>query len=406
MTWREDLRRIVEDGQHLIGATFRGVPFKVKASERTGGRRVVRHTFPFRDDPFVEDLGRKERAFKVEGYVLGDSYLAKRDALLAALEDQEGPGELVHPYYGVKRAICEDLTVQEVQENGGIAVFSMVFCEAPAFTLVPVTTVDTISKVKSSATAARSATRAELEQRVTIAGMPAFALASAEAALRSATEFTGAQLAPITTTTQELAQLNSQVQLITAQAAALIRTPGDAIDSFGEVITSLTDTIAAVPGRVFDALVDAYGVDMGPDAPTTTSTRATERENQLAYTGALRQVIAIEAARIAPVVPFASIDDALAARDVIAGLLDEQAGLAGDTAYPALVALRGEVLRAVPGSGVFARTITVTRSVAIPSILLAYQLYGSVDQELDIVARNGIRHPGFVSGELKVLSDV
>ena len=406
MTWREDLRTIVEDGIKLVGASFRGVPFKVKSSERTGGRRVVRHTFPFRDDPFVEDLGRKERSFKVEGYVLGDSYLAKKDALLAALEDQEGPGELVHPYYGVKRAICEDLTVQETQESGGIAVFSMVFCEAPAFTLVPVTTVDTVGKVKSSATAARSATRAELEQRVTIAGMPAFALASAEGALRSAAEFTGAQLAPITTTTQELAQLNSQVQLITAQAAALIRTPGDAIDSFGEVITSLTDTIAAVPGRVFDALVNAYGVDMGPDAPTTTSTRVTERENQLAYTGALRQVIAIEAARIAPVVPFASIDDALAARDVIAGLLDEQAGLAGDTAYPALVALRGEVLRAVPGSSVFARTITITRSVAIPSILLAYQLYGSVDQELDVVARNGIRHPGFVSGELKVLSDV
>jgi prophage DNA circulation protein len=100
-----------------------------------------------------------------------------------------------------------------------------------------------------------------------------------------------------------------------------------------------------------------------------------------------------------------STDDAMAARDSIAELLDEQAAAAGDTAYPALVDLRSEVLRAVPGASQFARIVTVSRSVPIPSLLLAYQLYGSVDLESDIIARNAIRHPGFVAGDLKVLSD-
>jgi prophage DNA circulation protein len=63
------------------------------------------------------------------------------------------------------------------------------------------------------------------------------------------------------------------------------------------------------------------------------------------------------------------------------------------------------VLRAVPGAQAFAEILTVTRNVAIPSLLLAYQLYGSVDLESDIIARNGTRHPGFVAGDLKVLSD-
>lgn len=406
MTWREDLRRIVDESQHLVGASFRGVPFRVRGSERAGGRRTVRHSFPFRNDPFVEDLGRKERVFKVEGYVLGDNYMQKRDALLAALEDEEGAGQLIHPYFGLKRAICDDLQVKETTEDGGIAMFSIVFCEAPAFSLAPVTTVDTAGKLATSATTARAATKAQLEERFVVSGLPAFALTSAENALRSATEFVGSTLAPITSTTQELASLNGRVQLISAQAAALVRSPGDAIDSFGEVITSLTDTIAAVPGSVFNALVEAYGVDMGPDVATTTATRATERANQIALTSALRQVMAIEAARVAPAIPFASIDDALAARDVIVGLLDEQASLAGDTAYPALVTLRSDVLAAVPGTSVFARTITVSRRIALPSLLLAYQLYGSVDQELDVVARNGIVHPGFCRGDLKVLSNV
>jgi prophage DNA circulation protein len=405
MTWREDLRRIVDDGVHMVGASFRGVPFKVRRSQRSGGRRTVRHTFPFRDDPFVEDLGRKERGFTVEGYVLGDSYLAKRDALLAALEDESGPGELVHPYHGVKRAICEDVTVEESTENGGVAVFQISFCEAPAFTLAPVVTVDTVGKVASSATAARSTTRAELVERFTVSGMPAFALASASTALSNASSALGAVLGPITSTTQELASLNGQILLLTSQASALVRDPGGALDEFGAAIDIIADTIEGAPGAVFDALIEAYGAFLGVDASTTTSTRVIERENQLALTSALRQVLAIEAARIAPLVPFASIDDALAARDQIAGLLDEQAGLARDTAYPGLVSLRGEVLRAVPGSSVFARTITISRPVAVPSILLAYQLYGSVDSELDLVQRTGVAHPGFMSGTLKVLSN-
>ena len=64
-----------------------------------------------------------------------------------------------------------------------------------------------------------------------------------------------------------------------------------------------------------------------------------------------------------------------------------------------------EVLRSVPGNNAFASVITVTRRVAIPSLLLTYQLYGDVDQEADVIARNNVRHPGFIAGDLKVLSN-
>lgn len=143
---------------------------------------------------------------------------------------------------------------------------------------------------------------------------------------------------------------------------------------------------------------------MGPPARETTATRLRERTNQLALAGALQRTIAIEAARLAPRVPYASIEEATAARDRVAGLLDEQAAGAGDTVYSALVALRAEIQRTVPGDAAFAHIVTTTQKEPIPSVLLAYQLYGSVEREGDIIARNGIRHPGFVSGELKVIS--
>lgn len=406
MTWREDLRRVtLPDGRRLIGASFRGVPFLVEASDRGGGRRAVVHEFPFRDDPFVEDLGRRARSFRVEGYVIGDDYLVQRDALLAALEDIAGPGELVHPFHGVRRAICLNVTVRESRTDGGMATFAIDLVETPSQSPVPLEVVDAPEQVASSADAAIAATEAELVEQYDADGLPAFALTSAEAALTGAVDALAAGLAPIVTATQELAELTGRVALLTSQAASLVRQPAAILGAFREAITGLVETAAAAPGAVMDALIDAYAADLGTPVVATTATRARELANQTALVGALRRVVAIEAARLAPRASYATFDEATAARDRVSSLLEEQAAGAGDTAYPALADLRSQVLRAVPGGAAFARVVTVTRNVPIPSLVLAYQLYGSVDLEADLLARNGIRHPGFVAGELKALSE-
>ncbi|MGN6105104.1 MAG: DNA circularization protein [Kofleriaceae bacterium] len=405
MTWREDLRRVTIGGKQLVGASFRGVAFLVESAERGGGRRTVLHEFPLRDDPFVEDLGRKARPFRIDGYVIGDDYLSQRDALLAALEDTAGPGELVHPYHGVIRAICTTLSVRESRADGGMATFAIEFAETPAQSPAPTEVVDSVEQVSTSADAAHAATEAELVEKFDAAGLPAFARASAESVIAVAAEVLEAGLAPLISATQELAELTGRVALLTARAASLVTQPAEALDAFRSTIAGLAETIAGAPGAVARALIGAYFADVGRPVVGTTATRERERANQLALIGALRRAFAIEAARLLPRVPFATIDEATAARDQVAAMLEEQAAAAGDTAYPALVDLRSEVLRAVPGSSAFARVVTVTRAAAIPSLLLAYQLYGSVDLEPDILARNGIRNPGFVAGELKVLSD-
>ena len=405
MTWREELRTVTIDGKKVIGASFRGVPFLVEEAGRSGGRRNVVHEFPYRDVPSAEDLGRRARKFPVTGYVIGDEYIAKRDALLVALDDVPGSGELVHPYYGVRRAICDTFSTRETSAAGGMVTFTIEFIETPAAAPVPTVVVDSASRVAASANAARTAVKSELAEKYSPAGLPAFALASAETALRSASAGLAAKLAPVVSATQELASLTGQVRILTSQASSLARAPATILDAFGAATAGLAGTVLAAPGAVMGALLDAYGVDLGPPAPATTATRRRELANQLALTGALRRVMVIEAARLAPLVPYVSLEDAIAARDRVAAQLDEQAAGAGGTAYPALVDLRSSVLRAVPGAAAFARVVTITRRVAIPSLVLAYQLYGSVDQAADIIARNKIRRSGFVAGDLKVLSN-
>lgn len=89
MTWRDDLRP----------ASFRGVHFFVAADSSRFGRRVVVHTYPQRDKPYVEDLGRRSREYQFDAFVIGPNYMEDRDAFIAACEEP-GAGELIHPKYG------------------------------------------------------------------------------------------------------------------------------------------------------------------------------------------------------------------------------------------------------------------------------------------------------------------
>ena len=102
MTWRDE---------YEIGS-FRGATFRTAGHERSGGRRIAIHEFPSRDEPLVEDLGRKARQFSIECHVIGAEYRGAREALLTALED-EGPGLLIHPWHGRMMVVALDYTSSE-----------------------------------------------------------------------------------------------------------------------------------------------------------------------------------------------------------------------------------------------------------------------------------------------------
>jgi prophage DNA circulation protein len=105
---------------------------------------------------------------------------------------------------------------------------------------------------------------------------------------------------------------------------------------------------------------------------------------------------------------YASFEDAVAARDRVLTAIDELAdGTTDDDMYAALQELRADVAVAVPSeASSLPRIVTYTSPATVPSLVLAHRLYGTVELEEDLVARNRVRHPGFVVGgrELQVLS--
>ncbi len=116
MTWRDELRP----------PSFRGVPFKIEANTRFGGRRGFTYEFAKSDRSSDEDLGRRVTRVAVSAYVIGDDYLDQADALERALL-REGAGLLVLSTMGQATMRCENFQRVETKDQGGLARFEMTF---------------------------------------------------------------------------------------------------------------------------------------------------------------------------------------------------------------------------------------------------------------------------------------
>ncbi len=175
------------------------------------------------------------------------------------------------------------------------------------------------------------------------------------------------------------------------------------------VFESLADAVTNAP-NVTDPIglfLGIYGFNAGPPSPQTTEQRVLDAQNVTQTQLMIQRLALITAAQVAVQQTFVSYDDAIAARTRITDLLDEQSEIATDETYPQLLQLRADLVKAVPGDGSDLPHLTAyTPSATLPSLVVSQRLYGDVDGEADLVARNKVHHPGFVAGgvELEVLS--
>jgi prophage DNA circulation protein len=398
MTWRDQLRP----------ASFRGAGFFVDSHEVSGGRKTVAHEYPGRDEPFVEDMGRQSRKFTVDGYIVGEDYFAARNALIDALE-ANGPGQLVHPYLGEKQVAVTGFRLRESRDEGGMVRFSMDFAETPAQPVQPAAGVDAAGLLGTAADKAQAVETSYFGDFLNVVGQPQFAIDSLNKIVDDAATVFDKALSPVLSGVQAVAKFKASLGQLTTQASSLLRTPLELAD---RVFALLTDArgFGRSPLEIVRALIVASDFVTGATiAPFTTATRIKERANQDALQVLFRRAAIIEASRTALTVPFVSYEDAVVIRDQLLDRLDVQIDIAPDEVFPALQELRAAVVETVPGiANDLARLIRYTPPQSAPSLTIAHALYGDIDSEADLIARNRIRHPGFVQGgqELKVLSRV
>jgi prophage DNA circulation protein len=400
--------------------SFRGVPFNVESVDLGGGRKIVVHEYPLQDQAFVEDLGRRSRSFAVEAYVVGDDFIDQRDALIEALE-REGPGRLALPYIDVETRVfaVARFSVRESREEGGIARLLIELEETTQDALLPLDVPDLTGELDASLEDALDAFQENFETVYDIGGAPPFTFASLSSVVAAAGDAIRTAFAPVTgaigtvtgaidNATSFAADIKRQVDALILDADMLVRSPFVVADRFRDLFEAVFES-PALPARNIDALLEVYEFQSDTPAPDpVTSNREREAANYVALQSVIKTMAVASAARFAGRAEFESFEQAAATRDRITELLDVEAETATDSVYQAIVDLRAALVAAVPGEGSdLPRLLNFTPPATLPSLVIAHRLHGNVDKELDLVARNKIRHPGFVLGGrvLEVLSD-
>lgn len=378
MGWRDDLQP----------ASFREVPFHVRGSEVAGGRRVVVHEF-FRGGHSVEDLGEATERFRVEAFVVGDDYGAQRDALIDAC-NQGGPGDLVHPFQGTRRAVCVDIVVRETNTDLGMAAVGMTFVEAPPL-FEP--GVDHAAEAAAAADALSDTVEQGFAAELALGGVPSHV---AEAAGDEAKRVTSAlaQL-PLEGLPDLIAEFSRRAAGLADQVLEQLARPYEWAHAMRLAIAGVRN---AAGSRRLELEIYLGILDLDPPSGQAGGNLPAGAQAAAAAVLGLTQRLAVaEAVRSAAGVEWEHRSEAERARDALAAHIDRLAESAPIDSYQDLMKLLGALQAAVPPAGEqLPDLVQLTLSGPTPSLVAAYDQYGSADRELELVARNqdAIRHPG------------
>jgi prophage DNA circulation protein len=405
------------------------VAFFVESADSSHGRRQAVHEAAQRDTPYTEDLGRKSREFSVVGYLLGKDYHLNRDELIKACE-VEGPGALVHPYRGEMNVVCRGLNVSETASEGGKCTISLTFLEAgeAAYPSANVDSVNAISAKGNSVTAA--AERSFVSDFLTT-GFPAYVAESAATGLAELGEYMAAPGLNFSGDFKAASDFYLQARGLASDATGLVQKPLNMVSRITGLIGSVRSAFGSNALSMLTSLFDRSPTTYS--SSTATSSRKQQATNASAMNALVRQVAVAEAAKAAVVtltpvattgatqtapgvtqifpVPteYDSYQAAIKVREDLVDRIDAESEVTpNDEVYVALSDLRTSVVQAVPNPEQnLARIVQYVPSETLPSLLVAYQIYGDAGRADEIATRNSPRHPGFLTGgkQLEVLAD-
>ena len=384
--------------------SFRGVRFEVEDHSLRGGRRLARHEFPYQDEGYIEDMGRKLRDPSLTCFVIGDDYMARRDALIAAAET-EGPGVLVHPWLGLMEVYCEDYDLAEASSSGGMAIIHLVLVEAgkkkfPTVTSSPAA-IATINSVSTLAAVAAWMERAwDTANRVSL-------VISRTAEQIADRTYAFEQTIRKYSDPEMLRRINSAMAAMRIQQTSLAQTPALLATSWQDALDNLAGGSIGGSLEPVTAMMELWQLSFIATQATTTADEAAARQCAALQDQLIVCTLLGHAAEGVIGEDYAAYDDALAAASALGDLIYQaQEQTTEATVYMALDKLRADMLQSIQEQAIELPRVRVYTPPAVTSVLELGQLfYGDGSRTDDPIARNNIFHPGFIPAEeIKMLS--
>lgn len=422
-------------GEFLQGS-YRGVPFVVMGNGGQAGRKQAVHDYPYRDTPWVEDLGRKGRLYRITGFLCGATCYAQRD-LLADAAESKGPGLLVHPTIGIIRAALMSFEWRERDGVTGVIDIQLELLEQRnLLTSLVKTALD--AAVAASAIAMQVAATSDFSGKAVSAwsvGAPSITAgkaasatwaASAASAIRSPAVM-GASIATLPGNNGRYTAGNNGVTVSTATVESVWSALSAETASLDSLIESLQTTttpadlatvILTIPESLREAVSDP-GTQLSvllpltvysPDSSQTTAPIGAAISTLISAVSALcrRAALASIAQACADWQPTSS-QEAEALRLQVAELLDAEALTAADAGddatWQALRALRVQVTQDLSErASRLPDQITITRNACLPALVLGQQVYADATRAPDLIMRADPVHPAFMPTSFEALS--
>ena len=405
----------------LYTASFRGVPFKIRGSGVSVGRRVALYEYPQKDKPYAEDMGRASRVITLDAFVIGADYILQTERLIGALETP-GEGKLVHPWLGEMTCTATANGEINYSDTDRIASCSLTFTESGELTF-PTASSATDFLSRLAADSLLSQCFDSFASKFSLVSEAMDLALDADRVLSSAvSEFTaiidGIKNADFIGTLQLDDALNalknSALSVISSDpdtiadklqnafnVAALGRTQQNwraAVISASDAVSA--ETLAPVSEGALsltDKMIDT----------NTNALRELFRQTVTAQAVGMSSLIGtagdIQASGISPSV--AIRDDVLSCRAALVSVLNAEEGYVTNTdQIEAVRTARSSVWNDLSSRAENARQlVTVNLPAPVPALVLAYQRYGDALRDQEIIDRNRINNPNFVAGEVKLL---
>lgn len=426
--WRDRLR----------DASFRGVPFSVEDDDASFGRRVQLHEYPNRDKPWAEDLGRAARRLTINAYVIGGDYADQRDRLIAAVETN-GPGTLVHPQYGeMQGSINGTVKVSHSSAEGRMARISFEFVESGELTF-PVAGMATAQRLDESGGLFDDAIDS-MFSAFGLSGIPDFirndVIADATAMINTVSDAfkmvdSGVSAAmrllqgDLSVILMPPSTANDFVRALQKAWRAGDRLSGDTSDLVtmiktlsgitldpglsprgtwstdpGSVVTQKTQSnlvAATIRATAISTATSAVTKLAQPRASSAQNTGTTSDSDIITVTHP-----ALDGAQIlSSDSPPPNWDDLTDIRAALNAAIDqEQLRISDDSLFQQISVMRTDLNRDISARlAQVERTAQRTPDDVLPALVLSAAWYDDAGRESDILARNPVRHPGFVPVE-------
>lgn len=404
----------------LHEASFRNVPFYLVDNEGTSGRRAIPRAYPKKEVGWTEDNGAVLTQQQINGKLIGKNYQQQLEALLIAL-NSPGPGELVHPWFGIEKVQIGKVSHRLSTEEGGIAFISFEVFEAGE-RLFPAPKEDTSQTALSAADAVKEA----------------MANGDYFAALDGLGDMTDTLLddlqelvANLPTIPSALTDWIDRADRFKDLAGLIIAKPGELVRQFSGLASRVRDIVSEPPWalRVYDQLRSKWAGDraarsatkslpanmpvtvsspangvmgIAGSVPTTTITPSTAMQTNISD---FRQMVIITSvvaqAEAVATMDFSTSDEATQAGENLAQQLAEQAVTAVENGqrelWRSLRDLRFAVVNDVRVRGAQLPDIrTLNTTVTTTAALLAWRETGDTENRDAIVSRNRLRDPSFI----------